>query len=119
MAYKQKNIIIMRPKKLLKNEARFAGTIGLWLSDELTDDQKNELEQMFSLDYGGLVNACNRYMLRTIKAIKKGYMSLDGFTIKDAEEFRKLLDSEKLDQSLQNELSHLLYGADERARYLD
>lgn len=53
MAYKQKNIIIIRPKKLLKNEARFAGTIGLWLSDELTDDQKNELEQMPGLWWFG------------------------------------------------------------------
>ena len=104
--------------KLLKNEACFAGTLGLWLSDRVSDDQKRELEQMFSLDYGGLVNACNRYMQRTAKAIKKGYMSLEGFTLKDADCFGSLLSSEKLDNSLQIELSHLLYGADERARYL-
>lgn len=104
--------------KLLKNEAYFASTLGLWLSGQLTDDQKKGLEQMFTLDYGGLVNACNRYMRRTAKAIKKGYMSLDGFTIEDAESFGSLLSSDKLDKELQGELSHLLYGADERAKYL-
>ena len=105
-------------KKLLKNEACFAGTLGLWLSDQLTEDQKKELEEMFTLDYGGLVKACNRYMKRTAKAIKKGYMSLDGFTLKDADCFGSLLNSEKLDKGLQSELSRLLYGADERAKYL-
>ena len=105
-------------KKLLKNEACFASTLGLWLSGQLTDDQKKELEEMFTLDYGGLVKACNRYMQRTTKAIKKGYMTLDGFTVEDAESFGSLLSSEKLDKNLQTELSHLLYGADERAKYL-
>jgi len=104
--------------KLLRKESCFAGTLGLWLSGQLSDDQKKELEQMFSLDYGGLVNACNRYMQRTTKAIKKGYMSLDGFTLKDADCFGSLLNSEKLDKGLQSELSRLLYGADERAKYL-
>jgi hypothetical protein len=105
-------------KKMLKNEACFAKTLGLWLSDQISDDQKKELQDMFSLDYGGLVNACNRYMRRTTKAIKKGYMTLDGFTVEDAESFGSLLSSEKLDKNLQTELSHLLYGADERAKYL-
>jgi len=105
-------------KKLLKDEACFVKTLGLWLSDQVSDDQKEELEQMFSLDYGGLVNACNRYMQRTTKAIKKGYMSLDGFNLKDADCFGLLLSAEKLDNTLQIELSHLLYGADERVRYL-
>ena len=104
--------------KLLRKESCFAGTLGLWLSGQLSDDQKKELEQMFSLDYGGLVNACNRYMQRTTKAIKKGYMSLDGFTLKDADCFGSLLNSEKMDKALQSELSRLLYGADERAKYL-
>jgi hypothetical protein len=104
--------------KLLRKESCFAGTLGLWLSGQLSDDQKKELEQMFSLDYGGLVNACNRYMSRTTKAIKKGYMSLEGFTLKDADCFGSLLNSEKLDKALQSELSRLLYGADERAKYL-
>ena len=104
--------------KLLKNEACFAGTLGLWLSDQVSDDQKEELEEMFKLDYGGLVNACNRYLLRTTKAITKHKMSLEGFTLKDADCFGSLLNSEKLDKELQRELSHLLYGADERSRYL-
>jgi hypothetical protein len=105
-------------KRLLKKEACFAGTLGNWLSSDMQEDQRRELEQMFNLDHGGFVNACNRYLRRTAKAIKKGYMSLDGFTIEDAESFAKLLDSEKLDKQLQEDLSHLLYGADERAKYL-
>lgn len=105
-------------KELLKNEACFAGALGMWLSDKLPNEQKKELETMFNLDYGGLVNACNRYMERTIKAIKKGYMSLEGFTVSDADSFAKLFNSDKLDRKLQDELSHLMYGADERARYL-
>ena len=105
-------------KKLLKDEACFAGTLGLWLSDKLADDQKKELETMFQLDYGGLVNACNRYMQRTIRAIKRGYMSIEGFTQHDAECFGRLFNSDKLDVKLRNELSHLIYGADERRRYL-
>lgn len=104
--------------KLLKNEACFAGTLGLWLSDQISEDQKKELETMFQLDYGGLVAACNRYIQRTIKAIRKGYMSMDDFTIEDAEKFRVLIDSPKLDGNLQSELSHLMYDADERAKYL-
>ena len=104
--------------KLLKNEACFVSTLGLWLSDQLSVDQKKELEQMFTLDYGGLVCACNRYMRRTIKAIKKGYMSLDEFTLEDAESFTSLLNNEKLDKELQSELAHLLSGADERMKYL-
>lgn len=103
--------------RLLKNEAYFVKTIGLWLSDEMPDSQKKELEQMFKLDYGGLVNACNRYMQRTTKAIMKKKMSLDGFTLEDANCFASLLSSDKLDKDLQMKLSHLLYGADERAHY--
>ena len=64
-------------KKLLKNEAYFASTLGLWLSNQLSDEQKKELEQMFCLDYGGLINACNRYMIRTIKAIGNKIVSFD------------------------------------------
>ena len=104
--------------KLLKNESCFAGTLGLWLSNQLSEDQKKELETMFQLDYGGLVAACNRYLKRTAKAIRKGYMSLDGFTIEDAKKFSVLIDSPRLDAKLQSELSHLMYGADERAKYL-
>ena len=105
-------------KKLLKNESCFAGTLGQWLSSDMQEDQRRELEQMFNLDHGGFVNACNRYLRRTAKAIRKGYMSLEGFTVADAECFAKLLDSDKLDKNSQLELSHLLYGADERVKYL-
>ena len=105
-------------RNLLKNEAKFAENLGQMLSDDLIEEQKREVETLFTLDHGGIVKACNRYMQRTIKAIKKGYISLDVFSIKDAEAFSELFNSNKLDEKLQDELSHLLFGADERARYL-
>jgi len=95
-------------KKLLKEEVCFVETLGLWLSNDLSDDQKSELNLMFSLDYGGLVNACNRYMIRTIKAIGKGIMSFEDFSDKDAEGFSRLLKSKNLDNVLQSLLSRSL-----------
>ena len=94
--------------KKLKNEACFASALGIWLSDQLTDNQRAELEQMFSLDYGGLDKACNRYMQRTIKAIRKGLLSADGFTAEDLASFARLLSSEKLDSALQTQLKNEL-----------
>ena len=102
-------------KKLLKNEAYFASTLGLWLSDQLSDEQKKELEQMFCLDYGGFINACNRYMIRTIKAIGNEIVSFEEFSDKDAECFANLLHSRNLDNVLQGLLSRSLEqkGSDE------
>jgi len=106
-------------KKLLKNEVCFVNIIGLLLSDQLSDDQKKELEQLFIFDYGALVKAANRYMVCTIKAIKNGCMSMEGFTVQDAENFGIFLGCNKLDEQLRNEFSHLLYGANERERYFE
>jgi hypothetical protein len=46
-------------------------------------------------------------------------MSLEKFTLQDAESFGLLLSSDELDEGLRDDISHLLYGADERAKYFD
>lgn len=103
-------------KKFLKNETCFAGNLGKWLSNELPDKQKKEVEQMFTLDHGGIVAACNRYMQRTIRAIKRVHVSLDGFDQKSAENFNKLLNCSRLDAHLRDELSRLIYDESYRAQ---
>lgn len=105
-------------KRLLRKEIQFYREIGKTLSMELSERQEDLLEVRYS-DYGGFINFVNESCLhRLIKAIKKGYMSIEQMTVQDAEDILPLLTSERLNEQYQAELSHLLYGADERARYL-
>lgn len=104
-------------RNFLKDESTFAATMALYASDDLSPEQKKEVEQLFTMDHGGIVAACNRYMERLIKAIKKGKISLEGFTVGDGYKFSLLLNNEKLSSELRTELNHLLYGDDERAKY--
>lgn len=83
--------------KLLHDETFFVIGISLWLEGNLPDQE--EIEQLFNL-----VDGCNRYMARTTKAIKKGRVSLDGFTIQDKLIFSKLYESKKLDMELGRQL---------------
>ena len=106
-------------RKLLKDESAFAATMALYASDGLSSEQKKEIKQLFTMDHGGIVAACNRYMERLCKAIEKEKMSLKGFTKEDGEKFALLLNNEKLSKELRDRLSHLIYGADERARYFN
>ena len=101
---------------LLKDEANFAKELARSLSPELSEQEKRVIDVRYGLDYGGVVNFANGYLRRIVKAIKKGRVSMEGFSIKDAEAFEGILSSKKLDSSLQLELSHLLYGADERKK---
>lgn len=105
-------------KNQIKNEGNFAKTLGEALSPNLSDEEKRVIDIRYGLDYGGIVNFGNGYLRRLIKAIKKGRMTLEGFETSHAEMFSTILNSERLDSELQNELSHLLYGADERVKYL-
>ena len=104
-------------KNLVKNEANFAKALARALSPELSDEEKRIIDVRYGLDHGGIVNFANSYLKRLAKAIRKEHMSLEGFEVSNAEAFSDLLDSEKLDKKLQEDLSHLLYGADERAQY--
>lgn len=108
----------MSKKNYVKDEANFAKELAHSLSPDLSDEEKRVIDIRYGLDYGGIVNFANGYLRRLIKAIKKGRMSLTDFAGEHAEAFSKLLDSERLDDELQAELSHLLYGGDERKRYL-
>ena len=108
----------MNTKNFVKDEANFAKELSHSLSSNLSKEEKRIIDVRYGLDYGGVVNFANSYLRRLIRAIKKGRMSIEGFTYQDAECFAGLLNSERLDGKLQAELSHLLYGADERARYL-
>jgi len=94
MYNKNKTVKVM---KALHDETIFVGGIGLWLSGGLPDQK--EIEELFDL-----VKGCNRYMERTIKAIRKGRVSLNGFTSQDKEIFSKLFDSEKLNKELGRQL---------------
>ncbi len=102
---------------LICNESTFARELGRSLSQNLSDEQKRVLQIRYGLDYGGLVNFANAYLRRLSKAIKKRRMSMDGFGFDDADSFAVLLFCDRLDKNLRSELSHLLYGADERRQY--
>lgn len=106
-------------RNLLKSESTFAATMALYASDDLSPEQKKEVEQLFTMDHGGIVAACNRYMERLCKAIEKKKMSLKGFTTEDAAKFKMLLDNDKLSEELRDRLNHLLYGGDEHVKYFD
>jgi hypothetical protein len=96
-------------RKFLANESDLACTLGRWLTDDsIPAEQKEEIATLFQLDYGGIVPFCNKYLDRTIRAIKRGHVSLEGFTEKDAECFAKLTGCEKLDAALCSELSRLI-----------
>lgn len=95
--------------KLLKNESNHSEWVGFWLSDDCPDDQKRDIEEEFKLDYkGGLRGYCNDYMQRTIKAINKGIVSLNEFSILDDEEYSLLLSSNRLNENLQKEFFQLI-----------
>lgn len=117
MSNKKIFLNFMAYKNLLKDEAFFAEQLGRSLSPDLPEEEKRIIKIRYGLDYGGLSNFANGYLKRLTKAIRKGRVSMEGFTVKDAESFSGILSSEKLDKKLQSELSHLLYGADERKLY--
>lgn len=74
-----------------------------------------EAEKLFD-EYGGIAHYLNGQLRLLIRDIKAGKVSLANFNIPDAVEFGELLNSPHLDQELCSQLSHLLYGADERKK---
>ncbi len=106
-------------KNLLKNEVDFVRNLTVYLGYNPEDPRRMEMERLCKYDYGSFVDACNRYLLRLKRAIVNRYMSLEKFTLQDAESFGLLLSSDELDEGLRDDISHLLYGADERAKYFD
>lgn len=105
-------------RNLIKSEAGFVkDELVHNLSLELPEQEKRVVEIRYGLDYGGIVNFANGYLHRLIKAIKKCRMSLDGFGNAEKEIFNELLNSDRLDGSLQRELSSLLYDPKMREKY--
>ena len=100
----------------LKLEVEFWNKLAQWASESLPKKNIVELKTLFEED-GGLRSFVEKEIKRLILNIKQGKVSLKDFTIQDAEKIRALLDCTAINQELLNELSHLLYGADERAKY--
>lgn len=104
-------------KHPIKKESNFVKELGRALSSDLTEEEKMILDVRYGLDYGGVANFANIYLGKLIKAIKKHLMSLEGFGPQDDEVFSILLNSDRLDRSLQRELSSLLYDPKMREKY--
>lgn len=100
----------------LKEEVEFWNKLAQWAGNSLPKKKIVELKELFEED-GGLKSFVEKEIRRLIVNIKQGKVSLKNFTIEDADKLRTLLDCTALDQNLLNELSHLLYGADERDQY--
>lgn len=110
MVYKNKHLNEnkLMQKRILSKEIRF------WVS--LVTSIGIPEEEMLWQEYGGISTYLNGQLRLLIRDIKAGKVSLANFTIPDAVSLRESLNSPHLDQKLLAELSHLLYGADERAR---
>jgi hypothetical protein len=75
-----------------------------------------EAEKLFD-EYGGIAHYLNGQLRLLMKNIEEKNVSMAGFNIPDAVKFGEVLNSPHLDQKLCSELSHLLYGADERKKF--
>lgn len=95
--------------KSLKEENGFAKSLAGWMSDDMSDEQKKSLKEAFELDYGAFAEFCNIYLRKTVKAIKKGRLTIEGVDEKSIEGFDALLKSEKLDKQLRQELRDILH----------
>lgn len=102
--------------RILKNEVDFWNGLATWLNENVPAKKLVELKSLFQLD-GGLGEYAEKAVKQLIIDSKKGRVSLRGFTIKDADKLKDLLECAAIDQNLRDELSHLLYGGDERDKY--
>lgn len=75
-----------------------------------------EAEKLFD-EYGGIAHYLNGQLRLLMKNIEEKNVSMADFNIPDAVKFGEVLNSPHLDQELCSELSHLLYGADERGKF--
>jgi hypothetical protein len=98
--------------KSLKRDFPFVLTISAWLSGDVPEDQKHDLEVLFGISSTPLEKDCNRFLLRTYKGIVKGVVSIEGLTLKDLEVFDVLLNSKRLNPDLQESLRSVLFKKD-------
>lgn len=88
----------------------------------LVKDINNPNEEKWFSDYresnasSGIVNYLNMRLSELLTDIKNKKISPREMTVGDAAIFKKVLNCRSLDQELLDEISHQLYGGDERAR---
>ena len=101
-------------KKNIKNYLKFFAS--------LVKDINNQNEEKWFSDYressasSGITNYLNQKLSEFLVDIKNKKISPREMTVGDATIFKKVLNCGSLDQNLLDELSHQLYGGDERAR---
>lgn len=101
-------------KKEIKNYLKFFAS--------LIKDIDNPKEEKWFSDYresnasSGIVNYLNMRLSEFLVDIKNKKISPREMTVGDAIIFKKVLNCRSLDQQLLSELSHQLYGGDERSR---
>ena len=86
----------------------------------LVKDINNPEKEVWFSDYknqrnsSGIINYLNMRLNELLTEIKNKKISLKEMTVKDANIFSTVLNCRKLDQKLLDEISHQLYGGDEK-----
>lgn len=104
--------------RILKNEVEFWNKIATWCNKNIPEKKIVELQILFK-DDGGLRNFVEEKLRCLISDIKNQKVSLEGFTVRHAELLGDLLNCSSINQDVLEELSGLIYGADERAQYFN
>ena len=104
--------------RILKDEVEFWNQIASWCKQRVPQRTIDEFQILFEED-GGLKGFVENKLRDLIADIKNKRVSLEDFTVKHAELLSDFLNCTSVDQDLLEELSGLIYGADERARYFD
>jgi len=104
--------------RFLKDEVTFWSQIASWCKQHVSQQTIEEFQILFEED-GGLKGFVEDKLRDLISDIKHQKVSLEGFMVKHAELLADFLNCTSIDQDLLEELSGLIYGADERARYFD
>lgn len=104
--------------RFLKDEVTFWSQIASWCKQHVSQETIDEFQILFEED-GGLQNFVEEKLRCLISDIKNQKVSLEGFTVRHAELLGDLLNCSSVNQNLLEELSGLIYGADERARYFN
>lgn len=102
----------------LKDEVTFWNSIASWCKQHVPQQTIDEFQILFEED-GGLRGFVENKLKELISDIKNQKVSLEGFLIEDAELLESFLNCTSIDEELLEELSSLIYGADERARYFN
>ena len=92
----------------LRNEVDFVGSLAQLCFGRFPEDQRKKLEDIFCLRSDELVTNFNRWIEKTIDELKKGSISVEGFSFQHEECLSALLDSDKPDGELRKEFKKLL-----------